>query len=199
MSRDRFLEALRDELKDVSLMETNDIIGDYREYFRDAQEAGRDEDDVIRALGSPRQLAAVLKGSEAISWRPARSAASADPVARRLAAIIALCFLNFMIVLPVFAAALSLLMALFGGAMVVLAAGCALLASSLPGHGFSGFVKLDIIGQPISNPAVIALTGVAFLIIGFLWGRFDSWLARWFGSEFMRYVRFNIRFARGDN
>jgi uncharacterized membrane protein len=194
MNREMFLERLREELKGVSHMEASDILADFTEYFRDAEAAGRSDIDVAKALGSPVQLAAALRGNANTAWRPVPSS---NPLARRLASVIALFFLNIVLAVPVIAVAIATLLSLYLGAFFVILAGGALLITCIPGHPFTGFVKLDIFGVSILSPTLMGLSGVGMLLTGMFWTRLDNWLARRLGEGVGRYVRFNIRFARG--
>ncbi|SMG00149.1 DUF1700 domain-containing protein [Burkholderia singularis] len=61
MKQDAFIQQLRHELRSLPKEAVDEIVADYREYIGDAIAAGRNEEDVIAALGDPARLARELK------------------------------------------------------------------------------------------------------------------------------------------
>ena len=57
MNQNEYIQELRVHLKNLSLQEKEEIIRDQQEYFRDALNSGRKEEEIIAALGSPKTLA----------------------------------------------------------------------------------------------------------------------------------------------
>ncbi|WP_105616825.1 DUF1700 domain-containing protein [Vallitalea okinawensis] len=58
MNKKEFLDILKDYLEDhFSQYELNDILRDYEEYFLNGEIEGKSEEEVIKALGSPKAIA----------------------------------------------------------------------------------------------------------------------------------------------
>ncbi len=66
MKRQAFINELRKALANVSASEREDILRDQEEYLHEAELAGRNEDEVIEALGDPKQLAVSLNAQAKI-------------------------------------------------------------------------------------------------------------------------------------
>lgn len=61
MNKQEFLDILKDYLEDhFSQYELNDILRDYEEYFLNGKIEGKSEEEVIKALGSPKAIAKAL-------------------------------------------------------------------------------------------------------------------------------------------
>jgi uncharacterized membrane protein len=98
MKQQEFISQLQDALKQLPESEIQDIIADYREYFRDGLSAGRSEEDIAAGLGDPRQLARELMARHHIArWESRKSFGNLFAV---VGAIAGLGFLNFMLALP---------------------------------------------------------------------------------------------------
>lgn len=98
MKQDAFIQKLRDELGSLPKSTIDDIIADYREYIGDALAAGRDEQEVIAALGDPVKLARELKAQA--SYREWESHRSFRNLARVVASIAGLGLLNMLLLIP---------------------------------------------------------------------------------------------------
>lgn len=61
MKRSEFLALLRVELHGLPAQEVEDILNDQDEFIRDAVESGRQEEEVVKGLGSPKSFADSLK------------------------------------------------------------------------------------------------------------------------------------------
>lgn len=66
MNKNDFLKLLRTELQDLPADEVNEIIRDQEEFIREAMSAGREEEQVIQSLGSPRDFAKNVKAQQQI-------------------------------------------------------------------------------------------------------------------------------------
>jgi uncharacterized membrane protein len=66
MNKEMYLASLKQNLVELPTAETLDIIRDQEEYFRDALAAGRNESEVIKSLGDPKQFALSLRAESKI-------------------------------------------------------------------------------------------------------------------------------------
>ncbi|AUH49766.1 hypothetical protein CXB49_02405 [Chromobacterium sp. ATCC 53434] len=98
MTRKDFLRQLEQGLSGLKPEMVREILADYDEYFNDAQADGRDEAEVVAALGSPQKLARELKAqSHYRQWQEHRSFAN---LSRVVASIAGLGVLNFFLAIP---------------------------------------------------------------------------------------------------
>lgn len=128
MTRQDFLDALRNGLAGLPPAEIEEVLGDYAAYFTDAQEAGRSENDVVQMLGDPAQLARALKAESGLRQLQARP--SLSTVLGAFAALTGLAMLDLFVLLPVLSILLVVFLALglvafalaLGGSAIVLQA-----------------------------------------------------------------------------
>lgn len=74
MTQEEFIQKLRVELGSLPKHVVDEIVADYHEYFGDALAAGRNEADVVAALGDPIKLARELKAQATLrQWEARRS------------------------------------------------------------------------------------------------------------------------------
>ncbi len=56
MTKEKWIERLKKGLVGLSKEEIEDIVSDYNEYFYDAMEKGRNEEEITNSLGDPVKL-----------------------------------------------------------------------------------------------------------------------------------------------
>lgn len=61
MKKEEFIKQLADELRSLSPEEREEILNDQEEFIREAISSGRNEEDVIQAIGTPKSFADSLK------------------------------------------------------------------------------------------------------------------------------------------
>jgi hypothetical protein len=98
MKQEHFMQALRRGLANLPKPEVDEIVADYREYISDAVAAGRNEEEVIAALGDPSKLARELKAQA--SYRQWESHRSFGNLMRVMIAIAGLGVMNFFLFFP---------------------------------------------------------------------------------------------------
>ncbi|CAM3256355.1 DUF1700 domain-containing protein [Paenibacillus lupini] len=97
MNKHIFLQQLEHELKGIPAVERADVIHDYEEHFMFAIEAGKSEEEIASALGSPSQIAKELLANYHV--KRATVSTSAGSIIRATWAVIGLSFFNLVIVL----------------------------------------------------------------------------------------------------
>lgn len=98
MKQDAFIQRLRQGLANLPKQEVEEIVADYREYIGDATAAGRNEEEVIAALGDPDKLAREIKAQATYrQWQARRSFGN---LARVVASIAGLGLLNLLLLVP---------------------------------------------------------------------------------------------------
>ncbi|HEY9103784.1 DUF1700 domain-containing protein [Chitinimonas sp.] len=195
MNREQFLSTLRHELRGILPQEREEIIADYEEYFRDARAAGRDEEEVARSLGSPRQLARELRAEARIKdWEAQRSPGN---LLRMCLAVAGLGLINIM-VLPLLLCLVLTVLVLFVAAFVLMVTGIGLLLAGMPGMGLGHLITVDVAGIEVTKPLHVAWVGFGVLGVGLVWALVNTWLSKWLARGLARYARLNYRLVRGQ-
>ncbi|WP_323119244.1 DUF1700 domain-containing protein [Burkholderia alba] len=98
MKQEEFIQKLRYELGSMPKQAVDEIVADYHEYISDALAAGRNEEDVVAALGDPLKLARELKAQANYrQWQNRRSFAN---LMRVVASIAGLGLLHMLLLVP---------------------------------------------------------------------------------------------------
>ncbi|CAM2151466.1 Uncharacterized membrane protein [Pararobbsia alpina] len=139
MKQDAFIQKLRQELSSLPKAAVDEIVADYREYIGDAIAAGRDEEEVVAALGDPAKLARELKAQA--SYRQWESHRSFSNLARVIMSIAGLGLLNMLLLIP-FMIYLSLLTAGYAMSIGLIIAGLVAVAT-LGSHRVFGWPATD--------------------------------------------------------
>ena len=98
MKQEHFIQALRRGLANLPKKEVDEIIADYCEYIGDAVAAGRNEAEVIAALGDPAKLARELKAQAC--YREWESNRSISNLMRVVVSMAGLGVINFLLFFP---------------------------------------------------------------------------------------------------
>lgn len=147
MNRKVFLEQLEQALAGMPAEEIREIVADYQEYFSDAQEAGRAEDEVVAALGSPQKLAKELKAQA--HYRQWENHRSFGNLMRVVASVAGLGVLNFFLALPFMLYLLCLSIGyIVSGSLLI--AGVALVAA-WGGNSLFGWPELEPSLSPVNG------------------------------------------------
>ena len=98
MKQEHFMQTLRNELRSLPKHEVDEIVADYREYIGDAIAAGRNEEEVIAALGDPFKLARELRAQA--KYRQWENHRSLSNLMRVVISIAGLGVMNFLLFFP---------------------------------------------------------------------------------------------------
>ncbi|UFJ39658.1 DUF1700 domain-containing protein [Brevibacillus humidisoli] len=182
MTRDEFLWELEQLLKDLPEIERQDILMDYKEHFYNALESGKDDEEIIRSLGSPKVIAKELKANYHI--HRAQTQASVRSVGRAIIATLSLGLFNLLLVAGPAIGIVAVLLGLYATTLALLAAPFGLLVGYLwTDHGFE---LLDVVFP------MMAIGGLGVMMaVGMIY------LTRWVGRLFVSYLRFNLKMIRG--
>ena len=191
MKRQEFINELRLALANLPAGEREDILRDQEEYLHEAELAGRSEEDVIKALGDPKQLAVSLN-VEAKICQVEKSRSFSRQLGNTFSAvfsILALAPFNFLFILWPFLVVSAIT---FGGWM--LAAGT--LVFSVAGLSIF-FFKLVFISVGIWTHLSaffmsIGWIGIALLCLAFM--------AKWtqvYVNLTLKYLKWNLKFIKG--
>lgn len=190
MNRKEYIGTLRRHLRGVPKDDLEDILDDYREHFEAGLEEGRSEEGIAHALGSPKALARQLKADFMV--QRAEDSASVENVLRAVLAAAGLGVFNLVFVLGPFLALVGVLFALFAAAVGFTFGGLtgtvAIILASIVGYG-------PTIGMhPLAGLVFtigLACGGVLFFMI-------DVYLARFFATLTVRYLKWNASIIRQE-
>jgi len=161
MTRQAFIERLRDGLRGLPQQAVADIVADYETHFADGAAAGRSDDEVAAALGDPARLARELRAEIGLKrWEEERSASGA---AAAVVAVLGLGALDLFILLPVLMTVGGVLFGLSVAAIAGLFAGGAVFAAG-PFTDFPGGPAAAILGGLGVMSGATALGAVIALV-----------------------------------
>jgi uncharacterized membrane protein len=183
MNKKEFLSDLERHLRKLPKDEKEDILQDYAEYFSIGLAEGKTESQIVKSLGSPKQLSKELLADYHIVKMEATS--STRNMFRAVWAVIGLGFVNLVIVLGPFLALLTLL----GAGWIC---------------GITGILSpLLVFVSAIANPGTfewfdiffsIALCGIGlFISIGMYYATSGV------KNGFLRYLKYNVSIVKGGN
>ncbi|MBU9720897.1 MULTISPECIES: HAAS signaling domain-containing protein [Bacillaceae] len=181
MTRQQFLEELREVLSMLPNKEREEIMADFEEHFENGLEAGKREDEICEALGKPQQIGKEL----AASYHLERAETTVSPgnIFRAVWAIIGLGFFNLVIVLGPFIAVLGIIF-----------------AGWVTGLAFTVSPVLLIFNYIISPDAFLLFEFFFSLILSGV-GIFLSiamyFVTRFIINGFIKYLSYNMRLVKG--
>ncbi len=179
MSRQVFMDRLRDGLRGLPQQAVADITADYEAHFAEAEAAGRSEAKVAAALGDPARLARELRTETALKrWATEghRSAASAA-----FFPLLGLVAVDVPLLLPVFLAVAGTLFGFAIAAIVCFGGGAVVFVAGPFFHNDVAAVMLAALGVMAGSASMGALTALAS--IGFV-----NALV-WYGRLHMRLLK----------
>src|SRR5215469_15439717 len=110
MTREAFIERLRQGLKGLPDQTVADIVADYQSHFADGVAAGRSEADIASALGDPDRLVKELRAEAGLKrWEERRNPEAA---AAAVFAVLGLGAIDLIFLLPIFITIVSVMLAM---------------------------------------------------------------------------------------
>lgn len=181
MTRQAFIERLREGLRGLPPQAIADIVADYESHFADGEAAGRSDAEVAAALGDPGRLARELRAEIGLKrWEEERSPSGA---AAAVIAVLGLGALDLFILLPVLMTAGGVLFGLSMAAIAALFGGGAMLAvgpfADFPGGPAAAiFGGLGVMSGATALGALIALVTIGIVNALVWYGRLHYRLLR---------------------
>ena len=166
MTRQAFLARLREGLRGLPPQTVADLISDYEAHFADGAAAGRSEDEVAAALGSPDRLAREIRAESTVTrWREERTPSSA---ASAVFAVLGLGALDILILLPILMSVAATIFAFFVVAVVMFFIGAIALAAGpfadLPGGPMAAVLAgIGIMAGAASGGAVLTILSIGLM------------------------------------
>lgn len=191
--KQEFMDALRHYLSDFGNDEREEILYDYEEHFRIGMESGKTEDELIKELGSPKDIAAQYRNADDnvednIKVNPRQSTGGSIGI------FIALVFFNLVFVLGVYLGILGAIIGMCFAAIAVFVSGivvsvCTILRPVLPG----------LVSIPAGIPDIsVFFVGIGTTALGSLFCIGMYYLVKNFMLVTVKYIKWNIRTIKGE-
>jgi uncharacterized membrane protein len=187
MKKKDFLSILEQKLAKLPESERSDIISDYAEHFSIGTEAGKTEEEISRALGDPRRIAATYL-TEVYAKRMQQAKSPLSLFSNSLYFVFAalgLGIFNVMFVIGPYFAALGILLVLWIIPVVVLGVAVGYFVVVIKLWGVAAFSTLFGLGIAIWGIGIFAIGGMAVILAGYL--------SYWFTVASLKYLQLNTR------
>ncbi len=189
MNKTSYLKELKKSLSYLPPEETEEILYDYEEHFQMGSAEGKNEDEIIKALGNPQTIAKQYKASSAISI--AENKSSPTNVLRALVAIISLGFFNLIFVLGPFLAVAGVLIGLFGASVGIVVGGVSLFLRVMLGPVLATYVSLPSV--LLSNTLGSIFLSIGLTSLGILLFIGCCYLTKFISILTIKYLKFNLK------
>lgn len=181
MTRQMFMNRLRNGLAGLPPKTIDEIAGDYESHFADGGAAGRSEAEVAQALGDPDRLARELRAEAGLKrWEAERNPSAA---AGAVFAVLGLGAIDVLILLPILLPIAGVLLALFIVSAVLLTFGAIGLAAG----------PFWVTGAPV---AAVLLTGLGMMALSIFLGSVTALVTIGFMSALVWYGRLHMRLLK---
>lgn len=181
MTKEQFMSTLDKHSTKLPEEEREEVLRDFEEHFAIGYEEGKTDEEIIKGLGSPQQIAKELVATHHLDQMESKS--SAGNIIRAVWAVIGLSFFNLVIVLGPFIGIVGIM---FGGWVTSVAF---VVSPLLYTVNFlfqsSKFISFDLFFS-------ITLCGIGILI-----GILMFYVTKWMIDLTTRYLKFNINLAKG--
>jgi uncharacterized membrane protein len=181
MTRQQFINQLRNGLAGLPAKTVDEIAADYETHFSDGAAAGRSEIEVADALGDPTRLARELRAEAGLKrWETERNASAA---AGAVFAVLGLGAIDILVLLPILLPVAGTLLACFIVSGVLLAVGAMCFAAG----------PFWILGAPI---AAILLVGIGLMALAICLGAVTSLVTVGLMYALVWYGRLHLRLLK---
>ena len=189
MNKEKFLEDLKEKLKQLPKEDLDVLMQDFQDHFQIGLDEGRNEEDIIKSLGSPETIAKHVKAYMLIEQ--AQDNSGIGNFIKALIATFSIGFFNIVFISGILIGFCILLFAFF------LAAGAIVFAGMLA--IFSPFISpfIDTLSFGGIHPIVIFFFGIGLTSFGILFFIADGYIARWFYHITLKYCKMNIKIIVG--
>lgn len=191
--KQEFMDALRHYLSDFGNDEREEILYDYEEHFRIGIESGKTEDELIKELGSPKDIAAQYRNSDD-NVQESSDVSPRQGTGGSIAMFIVLLIFNLFIGIWFFITVGLTLLGLCLAAITIPLAGivtsiCTILRPALPG----------LVSIPNGIPSIsVFFVGIGTTALGILFCIGMFYLVKCFMAVTVKYVKWNIKTIKGE-
>ncbi len=195
MNKDEYIEKLTKLLKRLPKEEREDIISDYEEHFMIGVEKGRSEEEISKALGSPKNVSKHIMAEYMVKRAEDKQSAGSMFEAVLAAAGLGIFNLIFVAVPAMILVAILLTLFVLGGAMVfggIYLTLANVLQPLLPQFNFNMVADGGILGIFVG---VLGGIGLTILGLGLLVGL--AYVSKWFYGLAIKYLKMNLEIIKG--
>jgi uncharacterized membrane protein len=183
MNKKQFVKELKSHLKHLQDEELKDVVADYEEHIEVGVSKGRDEKEVIKALGKPKTIAKHIIAHHLVE--KAKKERSTPNILRAVLATVAVGFFNLVFVLGPFIGIVAVLFSLF-------VTGASLVVAGVAG---SFAIAFDIVVAGIPLLAAYSFL-IASIAIGGLVLIGSYYLSKLFGILTLKYLKLNLKIIK---
>jgi len=185
MTRQAFINRLRDNLKGLPPGVAEEIVSDYEAHFADAVADGRSEAEVAQALGDPGRLARELKAEVGLKrWEAERNPSAASAA---IFAVLGLATFDLLVLLPTLLGVGGALLGFAVASVAVFFAGCWVFIVGITGNGPADAVATPLqylfAGTGLMSGSVAVFACLGLLVIGLVN------LLVWYGRLHFRLIK----------
>jgi uncharacterized membrane protein len=201
VNKEEFLKTLEASLKTFTLEEKKDILYDYEEHFRIGLQNGKTEEELIKELGSPNDIAKQYKSNidspsytenigEPLKYEQVKL--DERSIVPSIISALALGFFNLIFVIWIFIAAGATLFGLAAAAIALTTAGIVVTLGPILVHLFPSNVFI-----PSNIPYDLTiLFGIGTAALGALFCIGIFYLVKYFYFAAVKYIKWNIAIIR---
>ena len=174
MSRQAFLDRLRQGLAGLPAATIAEIVADHEAHFAEGEAAGRSEAEVAQALGDPGRLARELRAEAGLKrWEAERNPSAA---ASAVFAVLGLGAIDLLILLPIVLSIAGTLLGLFVAVIALFGAGGLVFTvgpfMDPPGGVAAALLAgIGLMAGSLSMGAIVSLVTVGFVNLLVWYGR----------------------------
>jgi len=190
MNEQEFIRILKNRLAGtLPEEELTDIVADYAEHFRIGRADGRSEEDLLRSLGSPEDLAREIRATHLV--KKAEDVRSCKNLLHAIAATLGLGLFNLVfVVFPFILVVLLLFVFFIVGIVFAIFGPVAFVVAILQIAGAMTFAVWQ-------SPFSVVFFSIGITTLGLLLVIGDYYLARFFYRIGIRYLKWNIGVITG--
>jgi uncharacterized membrane protein len=181
MTRQMFMNRLRNGLSGLPPKTVDEIAADYESHFADGAAAGRSEAEVAEALGDPDRLARELRAEAGLKrWEAERNPSAA---ASAVFAVLGLGAIDVLVLLPILLPIAGVLLAMLMTAVALFTAGAIGMVAG----------PFWVLGAPV---AAVVLTGLGVMAFAVCLGSVTTIVTIGFMNALVWYARLHMRLLK---
>lgn len=182
MTKNEFLEQLKNNIQQLDSNQINEIMTDFKEHFESGIEQGKTEEEICGALGDPKEIAQQFGGNN-VSLEQKKEV--------NVFAVIGLSIFNIFFMVWIFFTLFMVLFSLWISAISIAFSGIAVSLASALYPILQNYVNLFI------HPVLAFLVGLIICVMGLLFVNLNIWLTKISVNAFRKYVNWNISVVKG--
>lgn len=193
MTKREFLNALNYYLSGFKKEERDEILYDYEEHFRIGMENGKTEEELIKELGNPKDIANQYRNSTEGEVNDIKGNSSRS-IGGSILILIALALFNLIFIIGPYLGIVGALIGMCVGAIVVAISGVAVAFCTILRPMFPANVNIP---KGIPDISVI-FVGIGTTALGILFCIGMFYLIKFFIKLTVKYVKWNIKTIKGE-